>query len=584
MTILGLNAYHADSAACLMVDGKLVAAATEECLRRTPHWAGLPTNAIDYCLREAQLTMRDVDLVAINRKPGKSWSRLGSVLRHRPHPKLIWQNLKSAPVSIQDALEKHYGPELKAKLRYVEHHLAHLASAFLVSPFREAACLSLDGFGDFTSAAMGFGHGERIKIGRRVRFPHSLGVFYSALTQFLGFPDYGDEEKLMELASSGEPAYLDQLREIVPVRTDGMFRLDLRYFRHQTGSVAVSTNDCAPELGTLYRKELANLLGAPRKAGEPLEQRHRDIARSVQTIYEKAFFALLGALHKKHPSDYLVLAGGCALNAVANGKVYRRTPFKKMYVQPAPGAAGGAIGAAVYVNSLASDGASRFILNAPYLGPESTEQEIHALLDWRKNQVGDAGCGITYLGTEEELLRWTAQAIDGGKVVAWFQGRMEWGPHSLGNRSILADPRRANMKEILDSKIKTRASIPAGAAILRESLSEWFEQEDDLPFMTHIFQVRAQKQSFIPAAVRADGSAWLHTVQKEANPRFHRLLEHFRDLSGIPVLLNAALSSNGSMVCYPEEALDCFLASEIDLLVLGNFLIERSNIIPIGVS
>ena len=327
--ILGLNAYHGDSAACLIVDGKLVAAAQEDRFRRIKHWAGLPTNAIDYCLREAQLMLRDVDHIAVNRKPGvHKWRQLGFVLTH---PKLRWRktNKTHSAASFHETLEKTYRVELKAKVHHVEHHLAHLASAFLVSRFEEAACLSVDGFGDFASAAMGFGRGENVKIDNCVHFPHSLGIFFSALTQFLGFTDYGDEDKLMNLAPSGEAKYLDQMRDIVRIRSDGTFRLNLKYFRHHTGDVSYNGNDCAPEVGTLYRKELVDLLGAPRKPGEPLEQKHKDIARSVQTMYEKAFFALLGALHKQHPSDYLALAGGCALNAVANGKVYRRTPFKE---------------------------------------------------------------------------------------------------------------------------------------------------------------------------------------------------------------------------------------------------------------
>ena len=354
MTILGLNAYHGDSAACLIVDGKLVAAAEEERFRRIKHWAGLPTQAIDYCLREAQISLRDVDHIAINRQPGvHNWRRLKFVLTHRPHPQLMRQkirNIRSA-ASVKESLEAHYQTAIKAKVHHVEHHLAHLASAFLVSGFDEAACISIDGFGDFASTAMGFGHDTELKIDNRVYFPHSLGIFYSALTQFIGFPHYGDEYKVMGLAPYGEPSFVDQLREVLSVNADGTFRLNLKYFRHHTDNVSYSWNDCAPEVGTLYRNALVDLLGAPRKPDEPLEQKHKDIARSVQTMYEKAFFALLTALHKQHPSDNLALAGGCAMNSVANGKVYLRTPFKKMYLPAAAGDAGGAIGAAAFVAS-----------------------------------------------------------------------------------------------------------------------------------------------------------------------------------------------------------------------------------------
>src|SRR6267378_6790668 len=354
MKILGLNAYHGDSAACLFVDGNLVAAAEEERFRRIKHWAGLPTSAINYVLEEARIRLEDVDHIAINRKPGvNNLRRLGFVLTHFPHPRLMAQKVKNirSAASVKERLEASYAIEIKAEMHYVEHHLAHLASAYLVSGFNEAACLSIDGFGDFASTALGFGHGNEVKIDNRVYFPHSLGIFYSALTQFLGFPHYGDEYKVMGLAPYGEPNFLEPLREVVRIRPDGSFRLNVRYFRHHAAKFSYSWKDCAPEVGTLYRRALIDLLGPARKPDEPLEQKHKDIARSVQATYEKAFFALLQLLHKQHPSDNLALAGGCAMNSVANGKVYRRTPFKKMYCPAAAGDAGGAIGAAVFVQS-----------------------------------------------------------------------------------------------------------------------------------------------------------------------------------------------------------------------------------------
>jgi len=586
MTVLGLNAYHGDSAACLFVDGKLMAAAEEERFRRIKHWAGLPTEAIDYCLREARIAWRDVDHIAINRQPGaNNWRRLGFVLTHRPHPKLMLQKLKNirSAASIKETLEQSYGLEITAQVHHVEHHLAHLASAFLVSGFKEAACLSVDGFGDFASTAFGFGSGDALTIDDRIYFPHSLGIFYSALTQFIGFPHYGDEYKVMGLAPYGEPTFFEQMREIVRIRPDGTFRLNLKYFRHHTDNVSYTWKDCAPEVGPLYRSELADLLGPPRKPDEPLEQKHKDIARSVQTIYEKAFFELLQVLHRLHPSDHLALAGGCAMNSVANGKVYRRTPFKKMYLPAAAGDAGGAIGAAAYVQSkmdpefhppLSAD--VRPLMSA-YLGPESSDEELHALLDWKKKEiVEDAGCTILLISDEEELVGRTARAIADGKVVGWFQGRMEWGPRALGNRSILADPRRGDMKEILNAKIKRRESFrPFAPSILREEVDEWFEQDDDVPFMMEVFQIRPKHREMVPAVTHVDGSGRLQTVHKETNPRYYRLIERFRDLTDVPMVLNTSFNENEPVVCYPEEALNCFLRTKMDLLVLENFWIER---------
>ena len=605
MKILGLNAYHGDSAACLLLEGKLVAAAEEERFRRIKHWAGLPTQAINYCLEEAKLRLEEIDHIAINRKPGvNNLRRLGFVLTRWPHPKLMAQKIKNirSAASIKEALQESYGIELKAEVHHVEHHLAHLASAFLVSGFSEAACVSIDGFGDFASTAFGVGRGTEVKIDSRVYFPHSLGIFYSALTQFLGFPNYGDEYKVMGLAPYGEPTFLDPLREVVRVRPDGTFRLNLKFFRHHIGNVSYTWKDCAPEVGTLYRHSLIDLLGPPRKPDDPIEQKHKDLARSVQATYEKAFFALLQALHKQHPSDNLALAGGCAMNSVANGKVYRRTPFKKMYLPAAAGDAGGAIGAAAMVQaqldkagevrsseiedrtlesqlpSSSYDLRSKRSLNSAYLGPDASEEEIHALIDWKKKEIGDARCTISYLGDEEELLKKSAQAIADGKIVGWFQGRMEWGPRALGNRSILADPRKSEIRDILNAKIKRRESFrPFAPSILREEAAEWFETDDDVPFMMQVFQIRPKYREMIPAVTHVDGTGRLQTVHKETNPRYHRLIEHFRELTGIPVVLNTSFNENEPVVCFPEEALDCFLRTKMDVLVMGSFVLERNN-------
>ncbi len=583
MTVLGLNANRADSAACLFVDGKLVAAAEEERFRRIRHWAGLPTHAIDYCLREGQLKLGDVDHIAINRNPGlNKWRQLGFVFTHRPHPKLMWQRIKSVrgTAPLKQTLEEHYQLSIGAQIHHIEHHLAHLASAFFVSGFNEAACLSIDGFGDFGSAALGFGGGNKLNIDKRVYFPHSLGIFYSALTQFVGFPHYRDESKLMALAPFGEPIFLEQMRELVRVQPDGTFRLNLKYFRHHIDYVPESQQDGAPAVRTFYRDTLVDLLGAPRKSDEPLEQRHKDIARSVQTIYEKSLFELLHALHKLHPSDNLALAGGCAMNAAANGKVYRRTPFKKMYIPAAPTNAGGAIGAAAYVQSQVTNHQSPTSdlrpLTSAYFGPASSEAEIHTLLDWRKRKIADAGCTVAMVPDEQELLRRTAQSIVDGKIVGWFQERMEWGPCALGNRSILADPRRADIKDLFSAKIKPRESFrPFAMSILREAVSDWFEQDDDVPFMAQVFHIRPKHRTLIPAVTHVDGSSQLQTVHKETNPRFYGLISAFSELTSVPILLNTAFSENEPIVCYSEEALECFLRTRMDLLVLGNFCIER---------
>ncbi|HEX8898756.1 MAG TPA: carbamoyltransferase C-terminal domain-containing protein [Chthoniobacterales bacterium] len=587
MTILGLNAYHGDSAACLIKDGHLVGAAEEERFRRIKHWAGLPTNAIDYCLREGGISIQEVDHIAINRKPGvNNWRRLAFILRHRPDPRLMLQKVKNirSASSIQDALERAYNVSLGAQVHHVEHHLAHLASAFLVSAFGEAACISIDGFGDFASTAMGMGQGNRLEIDRRVYFPHSLGIFYSAMTQFIGFPHFGDEYKVMGLAPLGEPKYLDQMRELVRVQPDGTFKLGLKYFRHHTDNVSYSWNDCAPEVGTLYTKKVIDLLGPERRRDAPLEQRHKDLARSAQAMYEEAFFALLNALHHHWPCTNLALSGGCAMNSVANGKVYLRTPFRKMYLPAAAGDAGGAIGAAAVVQAQQTNNQppitnslSRFHLDDAYSGPQFSDHEIQRLFDSRIEEIKAARCTIEHITNNNELCDRTARAIADGSVIGWFQGRMEWGPRALGNRSILCDPRRADMKEILNAKIKRRESFrPFAPSILREAVAEWFEQDDDVPFMMEVFQIRPEKRALIPAVTHVDGSGRLQTVHRETNPLYHQLITCFRELTSIPLLLNTSFNENEPVVCRPVEALDCFLRTRMDVLVLNNFFLTRA--------
>jgi carbamoyltransferase len=579
MTILGLNAYHGDSAACLIKDGKFVAAAEEERFRRIKHWAGLPTQAIDYCLREGDIALGDVDHIAINRKPGaNTWRRLGFVLTHRPDPRLMMEKIRNiwSTSSIKDALEKKYRISINAQIHHIEHHLAHLASAFLVSRFDQAACISIDGFGDFASTAVGFGRGNELQIDSRVYFPHSLGIFYSALTQFIGFPHYGDEYKVMGLAPYGAPKFLKHMRELVRIQSDGTFRLDLKYFRHHTNNVSYSWKDCAPEVGTLYTDKLMKLLGPPRDPRDPLQQKDNDIARSVQAMYEEAFFALLGTLHAKHPSPNLALSGGCVMNSVANGKVYLRTPFKRMYLPAATGDAGGAIGAAAYVLSQLNFGTKRSPLDDAYQGPKFSDEEIGKLIESKKEEIKNAEYAVSHVVDEGELCEKTAQAIADGKIVGWFQGRMEWGPRALGNRSILCDPRRADMKQILNVKVKRRESFrPFAASILREAVSEYFEQDDTVPFMMEVFQIREEKRSLLPAVGHIDGSGRLQTVHRETNPRYYRLISAFYALTSVPIVLNTSFNENEPVVCRPEEALDCLLRTKMDMLVLGNSVLEK---------
>lgn len=581
MIILGLNAYHGDSAAALVKDGKLIAAAEEERFRRIKHWSGMPSEAIRWCLKEAGLKLSDVDHLAINRNPKvNNVRRALYVLRKRPSLDLIKKRLSNIrrAASFEEQVQSAFpGEKLGAKVHHVEHHLAHLASAFHVSGFENAVCLSVDGFGDFASCAWGVGQGHEIDIAGRIHFPHSLGIFYTVITQFIGFPHYGDEYKVMGLAPYGEPKYLPQMREIVQLQKNGTFKLNLKYFRHHTDDVHYTWDNCCPEVGTLYRKEaLEELLGPERAPGQALDQRHRDLARSAQAMYEEAFFALLHSLRQNLRSDNLALSGGCAMNSVANGKVYLKSPFKRMYLPASAGDAGGAIGSA-FVVARQYDKKGRFNMNHAYVGPSATNDEIQALIESRAPDIQAEGCQVRHMADEAQLCETTAQAITEGKVIGWFQGRMEWGPRALGNRSILGDPRRADMKDILNLKIKRRESFrPFAPSILREHVSEWFEQEDDVPFMMEVFQVREEKRAQIPATTHVDGSGRLQTVHKDTNPRYHRLISAYKAITGVPMVLNTSFNENEPVVCRPQEALDCFLRTKMDVLVLNDWMITRA--------
>ena len=578
--ILGVNAYHGDSSASLVRDGVLVAAAEEERFRRIKHWAGFPSEAIRYCLEAAGIGLADVNIVAINQDQRAHFGKkLQYLLTTRPDLRFVVNRLrnKQQRAGVAETLAAAFpGEAFVGKVVPVEHHVAHLASAHLLSPFEESTTVSVDGFGDFASAAWGIGRGGRISVEGRIFFPHSLGIFYQALTQYLGFPNYGDEYKVMGLAPYGEPKYLDAMRKIVSLRGDGSFRLDLGYFRHHRENVSYEWTESEPKVGTLYSPALVDLLGPARARTDELTQYHRDLARSVQAMYEEAFFHLLNTLHSRHGLDAITLAGGCAMNSVANGRIYRNTAFRRLYVQSAAGDAGGAIGAAF----AAAGGAElpRFSMDHAYWGPEFGDEEIGALLEKQRDAIASADCRVARTDDEDLLVAEIARAISDGLVIGWFQGRMEWGPRALGNRSILADPRRSDMKDILNLKIKRRESFrPFAPSVLREHVDAWFETDDDVPFMMQVYQIREAQRSRIPAVTHVDGSGRLQTVDSRTNPRYWKLIEAFRKITDVPMVLNTSFNENEPVVCRPEEALDCFLRTKMDVLVLGDWVVRRNS-------
>ncbi|MEO7741956.1 MAG: carbamoyltransferase C-terminal domain-containing protein [Usitatibacter sp.] len=579
MHILGLNSFHGDSAACLLTDGRIVAAAEEERFTRVKHWAGFPETAIRYCLEEAGLRLEDVDRVAVNHDSSANlWPRLAYVVRSRPRPGAILDRLRRRRrrADLASHFERAFGTgRLRAAVEGVEHHASHLASAFFGSRFAESLALSVDGFGDFASTAWGIGRGTSVEITQRVLYPHSLGIFYQGLTQYLGFPDYGDEFKVMGLAPYGEPRHVEPMRRLVTLENNGGFRLDLAHFRHAGGDLELMWSAGAPRFEPLFSPALEDLLGPARAPGEPITQRHRDLASSVQAVYEETFFHLLRHAHAGLGMASLVLAGGCAQNSVANGKITRETSIRHTYVQPASGDAGGAAGAAMAAWARLA-GTRPQPMDHAYLGPAFGDEQYAACLEARSAELRGQSCTQERLVDEDALCRKVAGLIAGGRVVGWFQGRMEWGPRALGNRSILGDPRRNDMKELLNAKIKRRESFrPFAPSILREAVADWFTIDDDVPFMTHVYPVRAERQALIPAVTHVDGSGRIHTVSAQGNPRFHRLITAFQGLTGVPMLLNTSFNESEPIVCTPAQALDCFVRTRMDCLVLGDRVLLR---------
>ena len=578
MHILGINAYHGNASAAILSDGRLIAAVEEERFNRVKYAAGFPAAAIRYCLEAAGITLAQVDHIAIPRNP---WARLGTKLWYAlKMPAFARERAKVLArfVGIPEALGQafDFSPDrIRARYHRVEHHQAHLASAFFVSPFDHAALLSADGLGDFASTMWGAGHGHRMDIHGAIAFPHSLGMYYTAVSQYLGFRKFGDEYKVMGLAAYGEPAYLDEFRRMVRTNGGVGFRLGLDYFQHhRTGpEMTWREADKTPELGAMFSGYMAQRLGPARDPGARVEKAQRDAAASLQARLEEVLFDMLRALHARTKQKAICLAGGVAFNCVANGKIFDETPFEQIFVQPAAGDAGLAVGAAFFVHHQILGHPRSFVMEHAYWGPGYTREQVRAAV--AASRLRSEGMEISE-PSEEMIAKEAAREIAAGKIVGWFQGRAEWGPRALGNRSIVADPRRADMKDILNARIKHREMFrPFAPSILAESTGGYFEKSYPSPFMTQAYQVRPEKRAAIPAPTHVDGTGRLQTVTQETNPRYWRLIREFADLTGVPVVLNTSFNDNEPIVCRPEEAIDCFLRTKMDVLVLGDVLVRK---------
>jgi carbamoyltransferase len=587
VNILGLNAYHGDAAAAVLTGRGLASGVEEERFTRVKHWAGFPKLAIAHCLREIGGRSSYGEMaVAVSRLPKAHFWR--KAVLAVSHPRSLGRSLARVRniaqlSSLRDRLAQTVDTAQRPKLYSVEHHLAHTASAFLCSPFEEAACLTVDGFGDFVSTMLAIGRGNCISVLQRVHFPHSLGLFYTAVTQYLGFPKYGDEYKVMGLAAYGEPRFAPELRTVVPGLSDGTFRLALKYFRHLSEGVDMTWDDGEPRLGDVFTPALEQLLGPRRNPQDEIEQHHKDLAASLQSVYEERFFALVRSLLARTALRRLALAGGCAMNSLANGRLLEQVDLDDVFIQPAAGDAGTALGAALYVKHTVLERPRDFVMEHAYWGPEYDAAALRSAL-----ANGIAGSGgkdgvygdfvVETVADEQRLLDETAKGLADGLVVGWYQGRSEWGARALGNRSILADPRRADMRDILNLKIKRRESFrPFAPSILEEKTGDWFTLNYPDPFMIKVYPIRLEKRPLIPAVTHVDGTGRLQTVSQRSNPLYWRLIRAFDRLTGVPMLLNTSFNENEPIVNTPTEALDCFLRTKMDRIVMGCIVIKRRS-------
>ena len=574
MYILGINAYHGDSSACLLKDGIVVCATEEERIRRIKHWAGFPSQAIKFCLEDEGITIEQVDYITISRDPKANfYKKILHALRYSMSISAIWDRLgNSKKVSSvkQELANLFHLPiaSIKAEVHNIEHHRSHIASSFFSSPFKESAILSIDGFGDFTSTMTAVGSGNKFKVLKEVNYPHSLGVFYTAVTQFLGFPNYGDEYKVMGLAPYGKPKYLKELDQILKLSDDGFFKLNKKYFKHFKQGVAMDWEGGSPTIESLFTKDWEDLFGKSREKGAKLEQWHIDLATSAQKFTEKVIFHLLNHLHQETGSENICITGGVAQNSVANGRILENTPFKNIYIPSAGHDSGTSIGSAFYLyNQLLGNSRMPEITSA-YFGSKFNHEEIIKVLDKE---------GVTYtIVSDDDLFERVSDKLVNGGVVGWFQGRAEFGPRALGNRSILVDPRRKDAKDLLNEKIKRRESFrPFAPSILKEAVGEYFIQHDAVPFMEKVFDIKKEKYEQIPAVTHVDGTGRLQSVDKNVSPRYHKLISKFAEKTGVPILLNTSFNENEPIVNKPEEALACFLRTKMDMLVMENIIIER---------
>lgn len=573
MNIIGINAYHGDASAALVIDGQLIAAVEEERFNRIKHWAGFPAQSIRWCLETANLKPSDIDHVAVSFNPRANLlRRLGFVATHWPSFGAILDRLRrqGKTLGLEEQFAAAVGQNqsaIRAKFHRIEHHQTHVAAGFLISPFEESAVLSVDGMGDFTSTLTAHARGNDWTELQRVFYPHSIGFLYTAITMYLGFPYYGDEYKVMGLAPYGEPEFADFFRRMIRPKGE-TFELNLDYFTHHKSGIKMSWNDGAPVIQPFFSERLPRELGPVRDRREEMTSRHDNIAKSLQVVTEEIIMHMLKRLHDRTKSANICMTGGVAMNSVANGKITTQTPFQNVYIPAGAADNGTSFGSAFYVWNHLLRKPRTFVQNHAYWGCQSTTEDAIAA-------AGLIGVPFERL-SEEELVDRTTDLLLDGKVAGWFQGPMEFGARALGNRSLIADPRRTDMRDIINLRIKFREKFrPFAPSILEEQVGEWFEIDEATPYMEKVFPIRKEKHSLIPAVTHVDGSGRLQTVSKQTNPLYHRLISQFFQKTGVPILLNTSLNENEPIVRTPEEAIRCFLRTDMDVIVIGEVLIDR---------
>ena len=578
MIVLGLNTYHGDASACIFKDDVIIAAAEEERFVRIKHAAGFPINAIRFCLEEAGITINQVDHITVNRNPKQKIIEkiLYATTRiiNFNYIKNRLKNLKQINF-IKSEFENYFKIKLKSKIHNIDHHTSHIASSVYFSGMENSNFISVDGFGDFVSTVTGYFDGKKIIKFKEVLFPHSLGLFYTAMTQFLGFMNYGDEYKVMGLAPYGEPKYINKIKEIIKLDEKKLFRLNLDYFLHHLGNVDMTWLNGEPKIGRIFSINLEHLLGKKREKNDEISQFHMDIAASTQKIFEEILVNIANSLYLKNKNQNLCISGGSAMNSVANGVLKEKTKYKNIYIPPAPGDAGGSLGSATFLINRLNKKTKSFNDN-PYLGPSFSNLEIEKVLRLNTERIKEEKITIIKYNTFEELSLNLSKELSKGKIAGFFNGRMEWGPRALGARSILADPRNENIRQILNLKIKRRESFrPFAPSIIDDYVKDWFENEEEVPFMSKVFQVKKNKRKIIPAVTHVDGSGRLQTVSQKYNFNFYSLINNFYKLTNVPILLNTSFNENEPIVCNPTEAIECFLRTKMDILVLENFYLYR---------